>query len=318
MGSGDWFKKIINKKKLKDEKPKKVKELESEKPKGDKEELQSQIESIKSPQDVLARKQKVPEIITEDIAATRIQTAFRAYMAKKTFRNLKGISKLQALIQGHSAKRQASSTLSYLHSWSKMQGQIRSRRIHMVTEGRLRQKKLENQLKLEAKLQGLEVEWSGGSETMEEVLAKIHQREEAAVKRERAMAYAFSHQWRANSSPHFGGSNQELGKTNWGWSWLDRWIAAQPWESRVPVHSSPKKPFSQHASKSGKNINSSKTTKTPTPVKSNSPNGKGAAVKPRKLSFEATERVISQKGSKKVDETEANKSLVTTVDMIQR
>jgi hypothetical protein len=29
---------------------------------------------------------------------------------------------------------------------------------------------------------------------MEKILARIHQREEAAVKRERAMAYAFSHQ----------------------------------------------------------------------------------------------------------------------------
>jgi hypothetical protein len=29
---------------------------------------------------------------------------------------------------------------------------------------------------------------------MEETLARIHLREEAAVKRERAMAYAFSHQ----------------------------------------------------------------------------------------------------------------------------
>lgn len=39
-----------------------------------------------------------------------------------------------------------------------------------------------------------QVEWCGGSETMEEILARIHQREEAAVKRERTMAYAFSHQ----------------------------------------------------------------------------------------------------------------------------
>lgn len=316
MGSGDWFKKIINKKKLKDEKSKKVKELETDKPNGNKEDQLAQIESIKSPKDVLARKQMVPDMLTEGIAATRIQAAFRAYMAKKTFRNLKGITKLHALIQGHSAKRQALSTLSYLHSWSKIQGQIRSRRIHMVTEGRLRQKKLENQLKLEAKLQDLEVEWSGGSATMEEVLAKIHQREEAAVKRERAMAYAFSHQWRANSNPHFGGSNQELGKTNWGWSWMDRWIAAQPWESRVPVHSSPKKPFTQQASKTGKNKNIPKT-KAPTPVKSNSPNGKGA-VKPRKLSFEAAERVIPQKESKKVEDAGAKKPLETPIDTIQR
>lgn len=52
-------------------------ELESEKPKGDKEE--PQLESIKSLKDVQARKQSVPEMLTEDIAATRIQTAFRAY-----------------------------------------------------------------------------------------------------------------------------------------------------------------------------------------------------------------------------------------------
>jgi len=38
------------------------------------------------------------------------------------------------------------------------------------------------------------VEWCSGSETMEEILSRIHQREEAAIKRERAMAYAFSHQ----------------------------------------------------------------------------------------------------------------------------
>lgn len=39
-----------------------------------------------------------------------------------------------------------------------------------------------------------QVEWSSGSDTKDEALARIQQREEAAVKRERAMAYAFSHQ----------------------------------------------------------------------------------------------------------------------------
>ncbi|KAK8955322.1 Protein IQ-DOMAIN 1 [Platanthera guangdongensis] len=105
----------------------------------------------------------------------------------------------------------------------------------MATEGRIKQKKHENQVKLEAKLHDLEVEWSGGAETMEEVLSKVYQREEAAVKRERAMAYAFSHQWRANP----GGANQchpyEFGKASiWGWSWMERWISARPWEMRIP------------------------------------------------------------------------------------
>ena len=38
------------------------------------------------------------------------------------------------------------------------------------------------------------MEWCGGPEAMEEILARVYQREEASVKRERAMAYAFSHQ----------------------------------------------------------------------------------------------------------------------------
>ncbi|XP_043697591.1 protein IQ-DOMAIN 10-like, partial [Telopea speciosissima] len=146
------------------------------------------------------------------------------WQARKTLRRLKGIVRLQALTQHYPIKKQASTTMNYLHSWSRIQTQIKARRISMVTEGRINQKKLENHLKLEAKLHEIEVEWCGGSETMEEILARIYQREEAAVKRERAMAYAFSHQWRANSSQNQGQFAYELGKPNWGWSWKERWI----------------------------------------------------------------------------------------------
>lgn len=49
-------------------------------------------------------------------------------------------------------------------------------------------------LKLYTWIDSLQVEWSGGTDTMDEALGKIHLREAASVKRERAMAYAFSHQ----------------------------------------------------------------------------------------------------------------------------
>ncbi|CAK7350088.1 unnamed protein product [Dovyalis caffra] len=94
------------------------------------------------------------------------------------------------------------------------------------------------------------VEWCGGSDTMEEILARIQQREEAAVKRERAMAYAFSHQWRANPTQYLGQAYYNLGKENWGWSWKERWIAARPWEIRA--HAEPntlKKVHSRQESK---------------------------------------------------------------------
>ncbi|XP_076923056.1 protein IQ-DOMAIN 10-like [Bidens hawaiensis] len=111
----------------------------------------------------------------------------------------------------------------------------------MVENGGIRRKKLENQLKLETKLHDLEVEWSGGSDTKNEALARIQQREEAAVKRERAMAYAFSHQWRPDSKSSLGPKDSKLATANWDWSWVDRWVVAQPWEKRVLVVLTPKK-----------------------------------------------------------------------------
>ena len=68
-----------------------------------------------------------------------------------------GTVRFQGFIQDQNVREQASTALNYIHSWSRIQDEIRARRLHMVTEGRIRQKKLENQLKLEAKLHELEV-----------------------------------------------------------------------------------------------------------------------------------------------------------------
>nr|XP_017232061.1 PREDICTED: protein IQ-DOMAIN 1-like isoform X2 [Daucus carota subsp. sativus] len=223
-----------------------------------------------------------PGIRIEDLAATRIQSAFRAYRARKTRRQLKGTVNLRAVTLGSSSKKQASVTLRYLHTWSRLQTEIRVRRASMAVEARIKQRKLENQVKLDTKLHDLEVEWSNGSETMEEVLARINLREEAAVKRERAMAYAFSHQWRASSNPALG--NYELSKAIWGWSWMERWVAARPWESRALTQSSPKKVVSsKKVSNTAKNMKSP-TIKSSNSVKSMSPSGK-ITTNPRKLSY---------------------------------
>ncbi|RDY06750.1 Protein IQ-DOMAIN 1 [Mucuna pruriens] len=262
MGSGDWFKTMIRSRKSKEGRSKKVKNKSYRGKKSN-----GVANGIKSENLVSAG------VSVETIAATRIQTAFRAYKARKYLRRLRGFTKLKIQTQGCSVQKQAITTITYLHSWSKIQAEIRARRICMVTEDRIRRKKLHSQLKLEAKIHDLEVEWCGGSETMEEILGRLHLREEAAVKRERAMAYAFSHQWRANSSQGLG--SYELGKASWSWSWKDRWIAARPWESRVPnVTISPRKDQSKKASKVEKNKNSSRSKK-PVSVKPPSANAKG-------------------------------------------
>ncbi|KAF7840315.1 protein IQ-DOMAIN 1-like [Senna tora] len=288
MGSGNWLKTIICLGKPKEGSSKKAKgSLAS----GKSSALESKNYAIKKFSGIENGNKSegfvLPGVSVETIAATRIQTAFRAYKARKSLHRLKGFAKLKILTEGYSVKKQASTTLTYLHSWSKIQGEIRVRRMCMVKEDRIRQKKLESQQKLEAKLHDLEVDWCSGPETMEEILARIYHREEAAVKRERAMAYAFSHQWRANSSESQGLGNYELNKANWGWSWKERWVAARPWESRV-ANMSPKKAQTEQFSKvhNHKDKNSS-TPKTPVSVRPSSANPKA-----RRLSYPATERSV--------------------------
>ncbi|KAK1284886.1 hypothetical protein QJS10_CPB20g01960 [Acorus calamus] len=249
MGSGDWFKTILSLKKSKGNKSRNVKE--SNKPKQNN---CLRKGSRKLNNGAPSGNSAVLDMSIQDLAAIRIQTAFRRFMARKTLRSLKGIQRLQIHTQRDNIAKQATTTLSHIHSWNNIQSQIRARRLNMVIEGRLKQKKQDNQLKLEAKLHELEVEWNGGSETMEEILTRLQQREEAAVKRERAMAYAFSHQWRANSGQNQGQFVYAAGNGDWGWSWMERWIAARPWEMRLSAQSiSPQKIQTRLASKVGKN-----------------------------------------------------------------
>ncbi|KAJ0697493.1 hypothetical protein HanLR1_Chr10g0369531 [Helianthus annuus] len=153
--------------------------------------------------------------------------------AKKTVNSVQGATKFPALIEADALTKQASSALDRIHFWSKIQVELRTRRLCMVKESRLKQKKLQNQLKIQSKFHELEAEWCGGTESMDVIVSKIHQREEATNKRERAMAYAFSHQWRASSNRYFGQAYYDISKESWGWSWMERWIAVCPWETRV-------------------------------------------------------------------------------------
>ncbi|KAJ8447967.1 hypothetical protein Cgig2_028843 [Carnegiea gigantea] len=307
MGSRNWFKSIIRRKKVKVDKLKQPKESSaSENPTGSKSNSNSQQNNANGGWSNVAFSK-----LSEDVAATRIQTAFRAYMARKALQRMKGAIRFQKMTKAQSVQKQATSTLSHLHQWSRIQAQIRDRRQSMVIEGRLKQKKLENQMKLEAKLHDLEVEWNGGSDTMEEILARIQQREEAAVKRERTLAYAFTHQWRASSGQNQGSNPSELGKANWGWSWKERWIAARPWERRLSSQSINPTKTSQNRLSKGVKSGKPLTNQKPAPVKiSGALNGKMPG-KPRRLSFPGAE-----KPSEKVSKTKEQEVMEKKRDSI--
>ncbi|XP_019426107.1 PREDICTED: protein IQ-DOMAIN 1-like [Lupinus angustifolius] len=214
----------------------------------------------------------IPSRMVGEIAATRIQNAFRSFMARRSTQHLRGADTFEDLVQDDMARDQTETTLNYIHSWSRIQEQIKARRLCMIIESRIKRKNLENQLKHDAKINELEVEWCNGSETMEEILSRLQQREEAAIKRERAMAYAFSHQWRPNCSQYFGQASYSLGKESWGWSWTERWVAARPWEVRVRGQTPKKKLNSQQQNTKLDNTNHNESKVTL--VKSAMSNGK--------------------------------------------
>ncbi|KAH9305719.1 hypothetical protein KI387_010123, partial [Taxus chinensis] len=170
----------------------------------------------------------------EESAAICIQTAFRGLLARKALRALKGLVRLQALVRGQAVRKQAAITMRCMQSLVRVQAQVRARRACMAMESYLTQQKLDHQLILDEDIHKYEVGWCDRLGSAEEIQQKVRQRQEAAVKRERAMSYAFSHQWRASART---GPEQQIGsepdKTNLGWKWLELWMVSQPWENQV-------------------------------------------------------------------------------------
>ncbi|CAK9152222.1 unnamed protein product [Ilex paraguariensis] len=173
----------------------------------------------------------------EEIAAIKIQTAFRGYLARRALRALRGLVRLKALIQGQSVKRQATTTLRCMQTLARVQSQIRARRIRMSEENQALQRQL--QQKCEKELEKLRVsmgeEWNASMQSKEKIEASLQSKQEAAMRRERALAYAYSHQQMKNSSKSANPTFMDPNNPHWGWSWLERWMAARPWESRSTI-----------------------------------------------------------------------------------
>ncbi|CAN6346532.1 unnamed protein product [Urochloa humidicola] len=171
----------------------------------------------------------------EDIAATRIQAACRGYMARRAHQE-RGMARLMSLVEGFTIKRQTEEALYCMQTMTRIQTQIYARRLKTEED----KKALKGQIKVEQSLDKSKIGegWDHSLQSKEQMEAVMMMKQEAASRRQRAMSYAFSNQWRnrnpssarAAPAPMF----MDPGNPNWGWSWTERWMAAaRPWENQT-------------------------------------------------------------------------------------
>ncbi|KAK6244227.1 hypothetical protein QUC31_010636 [Theobroma cacao] len=149
-----------------------------------------------------------PHFTTRDrnLAAIKIQSAFRAYLARKALQALKGLVKLQALVRGQAVRRQVMKNMKSLQSGAKMYPEVKEKippTTKVICQDIRRKQSLmhkdevgEKDVKHECNSQK---SWNDSVLSKEDFEAIWLRRQEAIAKRERMKKYSYSHRERANT-----------------------------------------------------------------------------------------------------------------------
>ncbi|TMW85398.1 hypothetical protein EJD97_023230 [Solanum chilense] len=138
-------------------------------------------------------------------AAIRIQTAYRAHLARKALSALKGLVKLQAVIRGELVRRRLVAKLKFMLPFQMSKPKVYHIRVPTVEEYyESIEKKLDDSSKESVKSNEFKLKcnsqrtWDFSLASKEEIDSLFLRRQEAFAKRERMMKYSFSHRERRN------------------------------------------------------------------------------------------------------------------------
>ncbi|CAK9271482.1 unnamed protein product [Sphagnum jensenii] len=144
----------------------------------------------------------------EEWAAIKIQRAFRSHLVRWQceYFALKGVIRLQALVRGHTVRRQAATTLRAMEALVRVQARVRARRVRMSEDGQA----VQQQIRQRRQLVSRPIKAAYMS-----ILLCVHGQLKRSTP-QRNMLFI----------------DTEPDQPHWGWSWMDRWMAARPWENR--------------------------------------------------------------------------------------
>ncbi|KAE8722594.1 IQ-domain 13 isoform 2 [Hibiscus syriacus] len=223
-----------------------------------------------------------PTLRNQHASATQIQAAYRGYKARRSFRSLKALVRLQGVVRGQNARRQTTNAMKQMQLLVRVQSQIQSRRIQLFENQA--QDRFKNDKEAESTLgkwisQASEAgnkNWDYSVITKEEREARQQRKEEAAIKMRRAMSYAYSNQlWRGIPETARTAVSSLPSGSQWWWSRLDRrlpLLSAHESKSMKSFQTPPRqnsewKPSSRPQSSSSKQrqFTSDNFIETPTP-----------------------------------------------------